>query len=140
MPKAPPPVHAQRDCRFDHLVVAALSKGYGVVLVLSGIATEERGHEIRRGIFRCARHREISADAGPSRLVDDAELMGLRAVGNEYELRFRLWTKAQGRRRLIQHHGTDRSAWPYDPRRSKTKEDTDYWSTLGLNEKGHKIK
>jgi hypothetical protein len=138
MPKSPPPGLTQRDCRFDHLVLAALAKGYGVVLVYSGITTLERGHEVRRGVYRCARHREVSADAGPARLVDGDE-MGLRAAGGEFELRFRLWSKRAGRRRVLDRHGPDRTRWPYDPRRPKSQDDIDYWATLGLNEKGHRV-
>ena len=139
MPKAPPPGHTQRDCRFDHLVAAALTKGYGIVLVYSGIESLERGHEIRRGIYRCARHREVSADAGPSRLVDGDDVMGLRAAGDDYELRFRLWSKSSGRARVLKSYGPDRSRWAYDPRRTKSQEDIDYWASLGLNEKGHRV-
>lgn len=138
MPKAPPPIHQRRDCRFDHVVAAALGKGLGVVLVYSGIPTEERGHDIRKGIYRCAKHREISAEAGPARLVDGDE-MGLRRTGDTYELRFRLWSKKSGRARILQKHGADRANWPYDPRRPKNQEDIDSWQAQGLNEKGHRV-
>lgn len=140
MPKAPPPIQNRRDCRFDQLVVRALEQGYGKVLVYSGIDTEERGHEIRRGLFRCGKHREISMDAGPSRLVSEPDDMGLRAVGDKYELRFRVWSKSSGRARHLKRHGADRSAWPYDPRRPKNQEDIDAWAAQGLNERGHRIK
>src|ERR1051326_8934379 len=139
MPKGPPPTQTRRDCRFDHLVAAAIAQGYGKVLVYRGIETLERGHEIRRGIFRCARHREISADAGPSRLVDGEE-MGLRAVGTKFELRYRVFSKSSGRARILQRHGPDRAKWPYDPRRPKDQSDVDYWQALGLNEKGHRVR
>lgn len=138
MAKGPPPIQVRRDCRFDHLVAAALTKGYGTVLIYSGIPTLDRGHEIRRGIYRCARHRQVSADAGPSQLVAGDD-MGLRAAGAEYELRFRLWTKSGGRARVLARHGPDRAAWPYDPRRPKNQADIDYWASQGLNEKGHRV-
>jgi len=138
VPKAPPPVHQQRDCRFDHLVVAAIGRGYGTPLRYTGIETLERGHEIRRGIYRCARHREVSADAGPSRLVD-GDAMGLHAAGDGYVLLFRIWSKSSGRARVLTTYGTDRSNWAYDPRRPKNQEDVDYWTSIGLNEKGHRI-
>lgn len=140
MPKGPPPIQNRRDCRFDHLVVAALAKGYGVVLVYTGIETEERGHEIRRGIYRCAKHREVSAEAGPSRLVDEPDAMGLHATDGGYVLRFRLWSKSGGRAHLIKNYGADRSKWSYDPRRPKSQEDIDAWAAQGLNEKGHRVK
>jgi hypothetical protein len=139
MPKAPPPLQTRRDCRFDHLVVQAIGRGFGVVLVYDGIETEERGHEIRRGIYRCAKHRDVSAEAGPARLVTGEE-MGLHANGKGYRLLFRLWSKTSGRKRLLDRHGTDRAAWPYDPRRTKNQEDIDAWAAQGLNEKGHRIR
>ena len=139
VPKGPPPLHTRRDCRFDHVVVAALGKGFGVVLVYSGIETLERGHDIRRGVYRCAKHREVSAEAGPSRLVDGDDDMGLRAIGDRFELRFRLWSKRQARGHIVKKHGPDRGAWPYDPRRSKSQEDIDAWAAQGLNEKGHRV-
>ena len=139
MPKAPPPIQNRRDCRFDHVVVAAGTKGWGVTLKYTGIPTEERGHEIRRGIYRCAKHREISAEAGPARLVDGDE-MGLRRVGGGFELHFRLWSKKSGRARILQKHGSDRTNWPYDPRRPKNQEDIDSWAAQGLNERGHRVK
>lgn len=138
MPKAPPPERQRRDCRFDHLVAAALSRGYGVTLVLGGIEDEGRGHEVRRGIYRCARHRGVSAEAGPNRLVTGDD-MGLRAAGDGYALHFRVWSKSSGRARVLQTYGTERSNWAYDPRRAKTDEDVEYWRTLGLNEKGHRV-
>jgi len=139
VPKAPPPTRQQRDCRFDNLVAAAISRGYGITLRYTGIETLERGHEIRRGIYRCARHREVSADAGPSKVVDGAA-MGLHAAGGGYELLFRIWSKSSGRARVLATYGPDRSSWAYDPRRPKNQEDVDYWAELGLNEKGHRIK
>jgi hypothetical protein len=138
MVKGPPPIQVRRDCRFDHLVAAGLTKGYGTVLVYSGIPSLERGHEIRRGVYRCARHRGVSVEAGPSRLVTGDE-MGLRPDGAEFELRFRLWTKTGGRARILDKHGTDRANWPYDTRRAKNQDDVDYWASLGLNEKGHRV-
>lgn len=120
-------------------MAAALGRGYGVALRLSGIDSAERGHEIRRGIYRCARHRGVSAEAGPARLVD-GEDMGLHTAGAQYALVFRIWSKSSGRARVLQRFGPDRSGWAYDPRRPKNQEDIDAWAAQGLNERGHKIK
>lgn len=140
MAKGPPRISTQRDCRFDHLIAQAIGKGFGVVLVYSGIETLDRAHEIRRGLFRCARHRGISADAGPSRVVDDPQAMGVHATGGGFELRFRVWSKNTARARHVRTYGTDRAHWPYDPRRAKNDEDVAAWAAQGLDEKGHKVK
>lgn len=121
---------ARRDCRFDYLVAAAITKGTGTVMVYSGIPTLERAHDIRRGIYRCSRHRGLTGDAGPSgRLVTAPDEMGVRKTrSGEYELRYRVWSKRDGKKRLLQKYGPDRSKWPYDPRRKATAEEREAWA------------
>jgi hypothetical protein len=138
--KGPPPSWSRRDCRFDNLVVAAIGKGYGHVLRLTGIESLERAHDVRRGIYRCAKHRGVTADAGPGSHLVSGDEMGVHATGKTFELRFRVWSKRDARKRHLQRYGADRSAWPYDPRRPKTQDDIDSWAAQGLNEKGHRTK
>lgn len=123
MGKGPPPQWNRRDCRFDHLVAAALTKKLGTVMVYGGIDTWERADDIRRGIYRCASHRGLTAAAGPGgRTVsgDPAEVMGIRKTGQQYELRYKIVSKNSGRRRHLDTYGPDRANWPYDPRRRAT--------------------
>lgn len=128
MGKGPPPAWSRRDCRFDHLVQAAIAKGYGTELVYGGIENLERAHDIRRGIYRCARHRGISADAGPAdRLAGPGE-MGIRKTGRTYALHFRVWDKRTARRSHLARNGTDRSVWPYNPRRAATSSERASWA------------
>lgn len=134
VPKGPPPAWSRRDCRFDHLIVAALGQGYGKILVYNGIETEERGHDIRRGLYRCGGHRGISTDAGPSRLVSDDDDMGLRRMADgTYTLKFRVWSKKQARKSHIERHGPDRQQWPYNPRRGATAEERESWANRDEN-------
>lgn len=128
MGKGPPPAWSRRDCRFDHLVVAALEQGYGKVLVYSGIETVERADDIRRGIYRCAKHRGITAEAGPSGRLVTGDDMGVRKTGKTYALHYRLWDKRQGRKALLERHGPDRGSWPYDPRRRATAGERESWA------------
>lgn len=138
MPKGPPPAWNRRDCSMDHLVVAAINQGYGQVLVYSGIETEDRAHDIRRGIYRCAKHRGVSADAGRSVTTSSADEMGVRrAADGTYTVRFRVFDKREGRKRHLERHGTDRSAWPYNPRRKAT--DTERESWANRDEKGNVV-
>lgn len=124
MPKGPPPSWSRRDCSFDHLVVAAINKGYGTTLHYTGIETEARAHEIRRGIYRCARHRGVSADAGRSAGTPGDDEMGVRrAADGTWTLRYRIHDKRSARKAHIQRHGADRSSWPYNPRRAATAEE-----------------
>lgn len=112
------------DHRFDHLVVAAMEKGYGQELRYQGIETFERADDIRRGIYRCAKHRGITADAGRNVPTEDDNEMGMHKMPDgTWELRYRIWSKAQARKRHLERYGTDRSKWPYDPRRPMTEEE-----------------
>lgn len=129
MPKGSPPAWTRRDCRFDHLVTAGLDQGFGKVLVYSGIETEERAHEIRRGIYRCAKHRGVSADAGRNITTSSDGEMGVRrAQDGTFTLRYRLFDKREARKAHIKRHGADRQAWPYNPRRPATAAERESWA------------
>lgn len=129
MAKGPPPNWSRRDCRFDHLVVAALHQGYGKVLKYTGIETYERAEEIRRGIYRCTKHRGVTADAGPAgRLVTGDDEMGVRKTGHAYAVWYRVHDKRSGRKAHLERHGPDRSQWPYDPRRPANGEERESWA------------
>jgi hypothetical protein len=129
MPKGPPPSWKRRDCRFDHLVTAALDQGYGKVLVYSGIETEDRAHEIRRGVYRCAKHRGVSADAGRSATTSSTDEMGVtRAPDGTYTLRYRLFDKRAARKSHVERNGTDRQQWAYNPRRPASDSERESWA------------
>ena len=117
MPKGPPPSWSRRDCSFDHLVAAAIDQGYGKVLKYGGVETEERAHEIRRGIYRCARHRGVSAEAGKSVTTSSNDEMGVhREPGGTYAVWYRIHDKRVARKAHLERHGADRQSWPYNPR------------------------
>jgi hypothetical protein len=129
MPKGPPPQWKRRDCRFDHLVAAAVKAGYGRMLKYQGIESMDRAHEVRRGIYRCARHRRISADAGTAgTLVTGPAAMGVRRTGETYELWYRVFPKASARRRHLERYGSDRQKWPYNPRRGASDAERQSWA------------
>lgn len=122
----------------DHLVQAAVDAGYGTVLVYRGIDDIERAQAVRRGVYRCSRHRGIAADAGTVALADGEDVMGLRRESDgTYSLSYRVWTKQQARKSHLQRHGSDRSAWPYDPRKPATDEERAGWSNR--NELGEPV-
>src|SRR5579859_4784107 len=111
MPKSPPPQWRRRDCSFDHLVEAAVNSGWGKVLVYQGVEDIERAQEIRRGIYRCAGHRGITAEAGTVALRDDDDSMGIRRERDgTYTLKYRVWTKQQARKAHLARYGSDRAS------------------------------
>lgn len=128
MPKSKPPGwSARRDCRFDPLVQAAVAAGLGVIAVYGGCDSEERAHEVRRGIYRCANHRGLSVEAGKSTPAEPGDMGVHKTAGGTWEVRFRLYDKRKARARMIERYGTDRSKWPYDPRRPATTEEKSTW-------------
>ena len=138
MPKGAPPQWRKRDCRFDHLVVAALNQGLSKVLVYNGIETEERAHDVRRGIYRCARHRGMSADAGPSTLAS-GDAMGVHKMPDgTFTLKYRLFDKRQARKRHLERYGADRQQWPYNPRRAASAGERESWASR--DEKGKAVR
>jgi hypothetical protein len=139
MSKGPPPEWRRRQCQFDHLVAAAVDQGWGTVLVYKGIEDAARAQDIRRGIYRCAKHREISAEAGTVALVAEDGVMGIsREKDGTYTLRYRVWTKAQARKAHLARYGSDRQAWPYDPKRPATDEERQAWANR--NELGEVVR
>jgi hypothetical protein len=144
MPKGPPPQWTSRDCRFDHLVGAAVNVGFGNDLFYRGIGTPERAKDIKTGIYRCARHRGISVR------VEWQHESQWTAVTKDWPpdrepdgtitLKYVIYTKAQARRSHIARYGTDRQQWPYNPRAAKSQADIDAWADRGLDEKGHRVR
>lgn len=144
MPKGPPPSWTSRDCRFDHLVGAVAGKGFGQTLHYTGIENPVRALDIKRGFYRCAKHRAISAavewlHSGQLTTVS-ANWPPDREADGTYTLRLTLFKKAQARKRHLEKYGTDRANWPYNPRAPKSQADIDAWAERGLNEKGHRTR
>jgi hypothetical protein len=142
MAKGPPPAWTSRDCTMDHLVAAAIDHGLGKPLTYAGIETIERARDIKQGFYRCCRHRKISGWVEwkhSGRLTTkSADWPPDKEPDGTYTLVLNTATKSQARKRHIQKYGTDRNAWPYNPRQSKTQADVDAWAARGLDEKGHK--
>jgi hypothetical protein len=142
MPKAPPPPWTQRDCRFDYLVGAALAAGAGEEITMTGIDTPERAADIRRGVYRCAGHRGVSAWVKWRHSGQWTTVTTLwppdRQAGGTYTLVFAVTDKRAARRRHLATYGADRARWPYNPRRPKSPEDVAAWQRAGRNEKGHR--
>lgn len=144
MPKAPPPPWTQRDCRFDYLVTAAMAQGQGQEITMTGIEGEPRAADIRRGIYRCAGHHQISAwvkwQHSGDWTTDTALWPPDKQADGTYTLAFAVIDKRAARKRHIAVYGTDRSQWPYNPRSGKTPRDVESWQAQGRNERGHRIK
>lgn len=115
MPRGPAPAWTRRkEPVLDHLVVASVERAGGKhhpetgaysELVYAGCATRERASEIKRALFRAAKHTGYSMNA---RVVKN---------GSEFDVHFTAHDKALAKAHVLAKYGADRSKWPYDPRR-----------------------
>lgn len=106
------PIHQMKPRKgpiLDHYVQASIERGmdeaghYGE-LVYAGVEEEERAREIRRALFRSAKHLGVSLKA-------DLE----RDAAGAWAIRFRAIDKAIGRAYIRQKTGGDPSRLDYNP-------------------------
>jgi hypothetical protein len=126
-------------------VAAAVEQGMGKPLTYAGIETPERALDIKKGVYRCAGHRGISAavewlHSGNWTSRSSIHWPPDKQADGTYALRISVFTKSGARKRHIAKYGTDRQNWPYNPRRGKSQDDIDAWAERGLDEKGHRRK
>jgi hypothetical protein len=79
--------------------------GHHPELLVTGIETQERAADIKRGLYNSAKHLGVSMRAN------------IEHTGKEFRVRFNAINKRMARAYIIKKYGKDRSAWPYDPRR-----------------------
>lgn len=115
MPRGPTPEWKRRkEPVLDHMVQASVMQaggkhdenGHYSMLVYNGIEDRERAAEIKRALFRAAKHLgySMSATVKP-------------AGGGKYEVHFKAIDKVHAKAHIMAKYGPDRSKWPYDPRR-----------------------
>jgi len=83
---------------------------YGT-LVLRGIKDRDEAKEWDRSLYRCALWltRNRNADISVSTKIE--------RDGTQYLVRFSVYNKTHARAHILNKHGSDRTVWPYDPRR-----------------------
>lgn len=124
MPRGPAPEWKRRKEPIldDHLRASIDAVGgvhdpetgwYGT-LHHTGCETRERAKEIVQALFRAARYVQCSV-AATVHPADDGT----------FYVEFKAINKAHARAYIVNKHGTDRSKWPYDPRRTKADEQKD---------------
>lgn len=123
MPRGPAPAwRARKPPVTDQHVLASIAQAGGIgrhhpetghyaTLIIRGLASRDEADEWRRSLYRCAHYlsRTGQADVGMSATV--------RRDGTRWLIEFRAVDKTLARRHVLQKYGSDRSKWPYDPRR-----------------------
>lgn len=85
-------------------VRAALKAGYDVELKIADVTADEMPN-FRRGLFNAAGHLGVSLHCHIAKQDD-----------GQYCLTYAVHRKNSGRRHVLEKHGTERTAWPYNPR------------------------
>lgn len=91
-------------------VRAAMSVGYDKELPITEV-TEGEVTNFRRGLFNAAKHLGISLHCTARREKDGS-----------WTLLYAVHHKTAGKAYVLSKHGTDRTAWPYNPRYRPPKE------------------
>lgn len=123
MPRSAAPQWRQRkDPVLDHYVLASIEQAGGIgkhhpttghyaELVIRDLADRAEAQEYVRALNRAALHlhRYKVAEVGMSAKVE--------RDGPDWIVRFKAVDKTLARAHVLAKYGTDRSKWPYDPRR-----------------------
>jgi hypothetical protein len=74
-------------------------------LIYAGCATKERAAEIKQALYRAAKRQGFSLTTK------------IEKSGKEWDVRYTAIDKAVARRYVVERYGSDRAAWPYNPRK-----------------------
>lgn len=123
MPRGPAPQWRRRkDPVLDDYVMASVTQAGGVgrhhpqtghyrELVIDDLKNREEAGEWKRALFRAAHYLARNGIAAVSMSAT------IERAGSGYLIRFRAVDKVLARKHVLDRYGTDRSKWPYDPRR-----------------------
>jgi hypothetical protein len=95
-------------------VHAALAAGHGNELTITGVPGGQRAAEIRRGLFNAARMRTVSVHVKVT-----------KQRNGTYTITYATHDKGEARGYVLARYGTDRTAWPYNPRAAIAREPGD---------------
>ena len=125
MPRGPAPQwRARKEPVVDEWIMASVHHAGGLgrhhpetghygSLVIGDLATKEEADEYRKALYRCAHYLSRTGTAPLSMSADRA----VRGIDGKYSITFRAVDKTLARAHVLARYGTDRSKWPYDPRR-----------------------
>ena len=115
MPRGPLPQYRMRKSNFDAHLKASMDQAGGkfdaetgeyATLRDTGHKTREAAVEVQRGIFNARRYVGVKAKV---KIVAEAD--------GSYSVEFAAVNPDHARAYMIAKYGTDRTKWPYDPRK-----------------------
>lgn len=92
-------------------IYAALKYGYDVELPITEVSAGEV-LDFRRGLFNAAKHTGVSLHCNAKKQPDGT-----------YTLVYAVHKKSVGRAYHLKKNGTDRTQWPYNPRRASPRDE-----------------
>lgn len=124
MPRGPAPGwRARKQPVVDDWIMAAVTRAGGLgkhhpqtghyqTLIIDGLKDREEADEWKKALFRCAHWMSRNGIAPVSVTI---KIEPVKGAG--YQIRYGVYDKTMARKHIMEKHGTDRSKWPYDPRR-----------------------
>jgi len=85
--------------------------GHYAELVIRGLADKAEAVTWQQALYRCAHYLNRTGRAAVSMSAK------IERDGSGYRIRYRAVDKTLARKHVLEKYGTDRSKWPYDPRR-----------------------
>jgi hypothetical protein len=114
MPKGPPPpwkARAPHTVEAEPYFLAAVRVGVGVPLLWTGIESRDKARDAIRGLYNNAHKHNPRMSIPMPEIIADKD--------GTFTVKFHLVDKNAARAHQVTVHGTDRSAWAYDPRAKK---------------------
>lgn len=123
MPRGPAPQwRARKPPVVDDYIMASVNAAGGIgqhhpetghygTLVIRGLADRDEAEEWKRALFRCAHYLNRHKLAAVSMSAT------IKRDGGKYLIQYSAVDKTIARAHVMAKYGTDRSKWPYDPRR-----------------------
>ena len=123
MARGPAPAwRARKEPVSDDYLLAAITQAGGPgkhdattglygTLVLRGIKDRDEAKAWDLSLYRCALWLTRNRDA------DISVSTKIKTAADGYLIEFSVYNKTHARAHVMNKHGTDRSLWPYDPRR-----------------------
>lgn len=123
MPRGPAPAWRKRkDPVLDDYVMASVEQAGGLgshdpgsghyhELVIKGLTSREEAAEWSRALYRSAHY------LARNNIADVSMNAKIERDGDAYRIRYKAIDKTRARAHVLERYGSDRSKWPYDPRR-----------------------
>ena len=120
MPRGPSPAwRARKEPVLDDYIHASVNQaggkhnkdGHYAELVIRDLDSREEATEWKNALYRCALYLQRNG------VLDVSMHAEIERDGDKFAIRYKAVDKTHARAHVMAKYGTDRTKWPYDPRR-----------------------